>query len=412
MSAQVKPPGKGAFDPYHIRLGIPPQSQPPHHYCLLGIGLFEQSADVICNAADQRMAHLRTFQTGPNALHSQKLLNEVAAARVCLLNPEKRAAYDESLRRKLTPRKERPPRQIATMTGVVVVACIGGLAAVWLWMQPPPSAPRQESSAAAPVAPGVEPPPADQWPTAGAREGPAPCAASTQQPLPGSQPARTQPEPAVSDLASAAPNSFDKLAGPETKVTGGPSRLLPPKEEQPAPVQPEKKPPPAAAVEEPSEPPPPKRKEKLLPPSAESQKRLLASLNEEYGLTSPRSAAEKLGRANALFRMSGRFEERPEEQFVVMNKVAELAGEGGDAVLMLAAIDAANAQFKVDGLTAKERLLKKFAEGATTAPHPLLRARLSTGDRAGGGRKTIRRGIGACGDGMWPVPEGPGQGVS
>jgi len=52
----------GSFDPYHVWLGIPPEEQPPDHYRLLGIPALENNPDVIENAADQRMAHLRTFQ--------------------------------------------------------------------------------------------------------------------------------------------------------------------------------------------------------------------------------------------------------------------------------------------------------------------------------------------------------------
>ena len=62
------------FDAYHIWLGIPRKNQPPNHYCLLGIELFEESAEVISNAADQRMVHLRGFQNGPHSALSQKLL--------------------------------------------------------------------------------------------------------------------------------------------------------------------------------------------------------------------------------------------------------------------------------------------------------------------------------------------------
>ncbi|MGM0489969.1 MAG: hypothetical protein ACQESR_24835, partial [Planctomycetota bacterium] len=85
------------FDPYYHWLGIPPDEQPPHHYRLLGIKLFEANRSVIQNAADRQMAHLRTFQAGPQGPASQKLLNEVAAARVCLLSAEKKAAYDAQL---------------------------------------------------------------------------------------------------------------------------------------------------------------------------------------------------------------------------------------------------------------------------------------------------------------------------
>ena len=87
-----------SFDPYHKWLGIPPEEQPPSHYRLLGIREFETDPDVIEAAADQRMGHLRRYQTSQHAELSQRLLNEVAAARICLLNPSKRAAYDEQLK--------------------------------------------------------------------------------------------------------------------------------------------------------------------------------------------------------------------------------------------------------------------------------------------------------------------------
>ena len=89
------------FDPYRKWLGIPPQYQPPNHYRLLGIELFESDADVIANAADQRAIHLKTFASGPYAAFSQRLLNEVAAARVCLLTGSEKAKYDAQLRAQL-----------------------------------------------------------------------------------------------------------------------------------------------------------------------------------------------------------------------------------------------------------------------------------------------------------------------
>lgn len=86
------------FDPYYKWLGIPPAEQPPNYYRLLGITVFESHPDVIESAADQRMVHLRSFQTGQHATASQKLLNEVAAAKLCLLRPDKKAAYDARLK--------------------------------------------------------------------------------------------------------------------------------------------------------------------------------------------------------------------------------------------------------------------------------------------------------------------------
>jgi hypothetical protein len=91
----------GDFNPYHVWLSIQPEEQPPNHYRLLGLPLFETNADVIDSAADRQMAHLRTFQSGKHGDLTQRLLNEVAAARVCLLDAKKRAAYDQQLRVKL-----------------------------------------------------------------------------------------------------------------------------------------------------------------------------------------------------------------------------------------------------------------------------------------------------------------------
>ena len=83
-----------SFDPYYTWLGIPPAEQPPNYYRLLGISVFEPNAEVISHAADRQMLQLRTFQSGKHAQLSQKLLNEVSTARVCLLSPGKKQAYD------------------------------------------------------------------------------------------------------------------------------------------------------------------------------------------------------------------------------------------------------------------------------------------------------------------------------
>ena len=72
------------FDPYRKWLGVPAGVRPPDHYRLLGIALFEPDADVIANAADRQIAHVRTFQTDPHAALAERLLGELAAARVTL----------------------------------------------------------------------------------------------------------------------------------------------------------------------------------------------------------------------------------------------------------------------------------------------------------------------------------------
>ena len=86
-----------SFDPYRIWLGIPPSEQPPDHYRLLGIARFEMDPEVIENAANRQMSYLRTFQSGAHVGLAQRILNEVSAAKICLLHPDRRNAYDEQL---------------------------------------------------------------------------------------------------------------------------------------------------------------------------------------------------------------------------------------------------------------------------------------------------------------------------
>lgn len=91
----------GSFDAYYKWLGIPPDEQPPNVYRLLGVKPFETDLDAISSAADQRMAHLRTFALGPNGGLAENLLNQIAAARLCLLDPQKKPAYDKALKASL-----------------------------------------------------------------------------------------------------------------------------------------------------------------------------------------------------------------------------------------------------------------------------------------------------------------------
>ncbi len=103
------------FDPYRKWLGIPPKDQPPDHYRLLGIPVFEDDLDVIENSADRQMAHVRTYQSGRHAAASQKILNELSAAKLCLLDPKEKAAYDKVLKAKVSPEPlaaAAPPRAV------------------------------------------------------------------------------------------------------------------------------------------------------------------------------------------------------------------------------------------------------------------------------------------------------------
>jgi tetratricopeptide (TPR) repeat protein len=89
------------FDPYHKWLGIPSSEQPPNHYRLLGISLFESDPDVIDAAANRQMSYIQGFANSEHGALSQRILNELAEARLCLLDTQRKGEYDEALRRKL-----------------------------------------------------------------------------------------------------------------------------------------------------------------------------------------------------------------------------------------------------------------------------------------------------------------------
>ena len=121
------------FDPYHKWLGIPPKDQPPNHYRLLAIDLFESDPEVIDAAANRQMAYVQQRATGEHTAESQKLLNELAAARLCLLDKKKKPAYDLQLKIKVRQearrggggRQDKPPR-ISETAGITRAESLTG----------------------------------------------------------------------------------------------------------------------------------------------------------------------------------------------------------------------------------------------------------------------------------------------
>src|SRR6478735_8900016 len=99
------------FDPYHRWLGIPKTHRPPTHYQLLGLTSGETDADVIEEAAVRQTTYLRSYQVGPHAADCTRILNEVAQARIVLLNPQKKKAYDATLA--AAPKQDAKPDEFA-----------------------------------------------------------------------------------------------------------------------------------------------------------------------------------------------------------------------------------------------------------------------------------------------------------
>ncbi|NLF73257.1 MAG: SUMF1/EgtB/PvdO family nonheme iron enzyme [Candidatus Anammoximicrobium sp.] len=115
------------FDPYHRWLGIPPKHQPADHYRLLAIERFEDDPEVIADAAERQIAHVRRYALGPHQDISQRILNELAAAKVCLLNPDKKAEYDRKLREQVAPQDLPVPQVVPPSVSPLppVVAPVG-----------------------------------------------------------------------------------------------------------------------------------------------------------------------------------------------------------------------------------------------------------------------------------------------
>ena len=90
------------FDPYWEWLKIPPEQNPPNYYQLLGLPVLENDQAVIEQSVTALVNKLQRLSHGPHVDAAQKLLNEVARARLCLTQPEKKHVYDHRLRQQLS----------------------------------------------------------------------------------------------------------------------------------------------------------------------------------------------------------------------------------------------------------------------------------------------------------------------
>lgn len=134
--------GNEHFDPYAQWLGLNLGVQSLDHYSLLGLARFENDPVRIEHQADERMRLVRSFQTGPRGKYTPKLLNELAAAKRCLLSPELKLAYDQQLQNQL-------PMQVGGWASP-------GSAASLAYPLPPPILPPEQ---APPLPAEVSPPP-------------------------------------------------------------------------------------------------------------------------------------------------------------------------------------------------------------------------------------------------------------
>ena len=93
-----------AIDVYKDWLGIPEGPRPPDHYQLLRLPQFEDDPDKVRKNYKKLNAHVRKYATGQYSNESQRLLNELAKAMLCLTDAEQKQEYDQSQGREIDDR--------------------------------------------------------------------------------------------------------------------------------------------------------------------------------------------------------------------------------------------------------------------------------------------------------------------
>jgi len=87
------------LDVYRDWLGIPDTERPLNHYQLLRLPKFEDSTEKIRARYRKMNDHVRKYAVGRYAAESQRLLNELAKAMLCLTDVQRKREYDASLGR-------------------------------------------------------------------------------------------------------------------------------------------------------------------------------------------------------------------------------------------------------------------------------------------------------------------------
>jgi len=101
------------MNPYHQWLGIPAELRAPNHYELLGLRQGEDAAELIGSAADARSRQVESYVAGELGLIARRILDQIAAARRCLLDPQAKADYDRQLAAGAGSEFSLPPHRVA-----------------------------------------------------------------------------------------------------------------------------------------------------------------------------------------------------------------------------------------------------------------------------------------------------------
>jgi len=370
------------FDPYHKWLGIPPEEQPPNHYRLLGIKVFETDADVIEAASDQRMSHLRGYQTGRHADLSQRLLNEIAAARLCLLTPSKRASYDAQLRQSLQPvaspavdvpappvftaaaadwpsgssgtyrqslrmaRKKQSNKFVPILTVICVMFALVGAIAVWQLSSSKPSAVSQHNQPSSTISKPTPPKPAPQPP-------------KTQPMPPMSSPLPSTPLPTPRKATASQDRSKAGKAVLKLDLDKSPSTAED-IEQNPSDLQPKE------VV---------KQSRLPMPPVSvvdEAVRKVRNTLKND--LANAKTSGARLALANKVFDQAGK-QPNDHAATVAMYRLSrDLAVQAGDGAIAMRAVEAITGKYETDSLAMKADTLSELTRKSAhaTVPHAFI----------------------------------------
>lgn len=394
-----------SFDPYYQWLGIPPQEQPPNYYRLLGIALFEPDPQVIASAADRQTAFLRGKDVGSQRRFAQRLLNEVATARFCLLTPVQRRAYDDYLRQKLgmpalaaaastaagaaSPAASIPPGASPVLSAPSALAADARPAGDVAASEGAGAAANGAEAAGSPVLPEPVEVISPQWRrranqallVAGCIAGLLLIAAAT---IIARDVRRARSQPKI-DIVDVPREIAEVRPSPEAPTQQQPAASTsppapPPETLFPDPARPAE---PSAQASQPSEAPSPSPKEpstptssprpsdpapaKLPVPSVDEQTAALKLAEETYQLSKQRSPDENRLLAEEMVRIAERTECPPVERYVLMRKAAEKYADAGEVDRMLNTIDSLAGSFEFDRVAANRILLERVSQSVSTA---------------------------------------------
>jgi formylglycine-generating enzyme required for sulfatase activity len=306
-------------------------------------------------------------------MDSQKLLNEVAAAKLCLLDPSKRAEYDASLREKQAAReneaveadvftslaeaaadgrfgvgqKASRPKPNVVLIGSSAAAVAVVLIAAWVFLSGGTgvSPVLEPSTGKMPVAPALPSDAGEKQSTTGETESPPSPPANATLPESPPQKAGNPDSPKGNEPAAAAAQPAPPAPAP-AKTADAP--VTPP-----APVQP----PPGPASPAPTE-----ETKKHPIPSADIQRDVGGTIEETYKISEAKTPEAKLKLAKELSEAAQK-SAKPDEQYVLLRKAVDLACDGGDAALMLEMLGPLTDSFTIDPLVAKAAMLERFTKG-------------------------------------------------